>query len=766
MLNAAKMANSNEAGHDMAILAECPICMETYKEPKQFHCGHTVCLVCVENIWASSKGQLNCPLCRRQVKIPSEGLRGLPTNRFVINFLDLLKTPKKPIEETDNKCSSCAIRGHEAVAEKYCKDCKKYLCALCSKKHQSLPVFARHQVILTSNFDIICQTHGDVFNYICLDCNRLLCSYCIEDESCEGHDIRDINDVIENRTSQLHGVLVKLTTEISRIEGIYRPQVTELDKRLKTLVDVGNTVKSQMVAIINEVSHNGDRNLAALKKEHNMVKKMRDEACAQGENTSQQVALLYTLREVANAALHKGKEHIVTALPNINAQIPDTSQIETHKVKYTPREVHFEPHHSLTVGTLVWSEADAKLIAAEASNECEPLLGIGSVSLTDKKTQKISKIGTAKPRRSASTRTRYSEVRKPRKTSSPSLGIQFGLGHQDSDANQNPTQSDDELLDLSSSAQLDPYGTPPYRPLINLDTEPGTTASKNIKKGMPPLFWEKRDFVQAYDITFLPTGNIAVSDYEGDKVMLYRHDGELLANSSLAVPRIDMNNPGGIIYHRQENALMVLVRSVMGSLGHVVVLNPNDLHYIRHFQLASSSAKLPSRFAILKDGTLVVSHFLGVVNLYNTRGDLLRNLLPVGVLGPESYIQVNTWDQILVTDFQYHCVKVYNKEGRMTKKFGTESSMYKPCCLAIDDLGMYSDLKHVVVANTRKDIPASKVHISLWNTGGQYVSKIMDIESTPQDQLQSVAKQGSLLAILTSKELYLYNLVVLQQQKI
>lgn len=41
----------------------CPVCMDTYTDPRQLHCGHTFCKACIEGVITMSKSHM-CPTCR------------------------------------------------------------------------------------------------------------------------------------------------------------------------------------------------------------------------------------------------------------------------------------------------------------------------------------------------------------------------------------------------------------------------------------------------------------------------------------------------------------------------------------------------------------------------------------------------------------------------------------------------------------------------------------------------------------------------------
>ncbi|XP_035678800.1 tripartite motif-containing protein 59-like [Branchiostoma floridae] len=57
----------------------CGICHETFRRPKSLPCGHTFCEECLTEL-ATSFRDICCPMCRREVPLPTDGVAGLPTD--------------------------------------------------------------------------------------------------------------------------------------------------------------------------------------------------------------------------------------------------------------------------------------------------------------------------------------------------------------------------------------------------------------------------------------------------------------------------------------------------------------------------------------------------------------------------------------------------------------------------------------------------------------------------------------------------------------
>ncbi|CAC5371027.1 unnamed protein product [Mytilus coruscus] len=106
----------------MDIYRQCPICFESaYKCPKLLPCGHTFCSPCLKDHVRNkiSDESVICPMCRSNIHIPGDGVRGFQENYFVT-------------AENVLTCDVC----RENVSEWLCGECDKRMCVICRKSHK------------------------------------------------------------------------------------------------------------------------------------------------------------------------------------------------------------------------------------------------------------------------------------------------------------------------------------------------------------------------------------------------------------------------------------------------------------------------------------------------------------------------------------------------------------------------------------------------------------------------------------------------------
>ncbi|KAI8500991.1 hypothetical protein Bbelb_210860 [Branchiostoma belcheri] len=65
----------------------CSICLELFTRPKVLPCQHTFCQDCLQD-HAGRRGTFQCPICRRQVRLPLLRVAGLPDNLMAASMCE------------------------------------------------------------------------------------------------------------------------------------------------------------------------------------------------------------------------------------------------------------------------------------------------------------------------------------------------------------------------------------------------------------------------------------------------------------------------------------------------------------------------------------------------------------------------------------------------------------------------------------------------------------------------------------------------------
>ena len=112
-------------------LVECPICFDTFTNPKELDCQHTFCeKPCLDKLVDSKTNTLQCPLCRAVHNIPKGGIQELKNNKTIAYLVEITEESKTD-DDAKTQCEVC-------VSNDYidgCLHCSKMVCADCKTRH-------------------------------------------------------------------------------------------------------------------------------------------------------------------------------------------------------------------------------------------------------------------------------------------------------------------------------------------------------------------------------------------------------------------------------------------------------------------------------------------------------------------------------------------------------------------------------------------------------------------------------------------------------
>ncbi|KAL7668323.1 hypothetical protein ACOME3_009029 [Neoechinorhynchus agilis] len=118
-------------------LRTCPICLDTFKDPRALPCCHTFCCQCIEKI-VENERQISCPCCRRVFNLNGKPRDVLYRNHRAATLIDL-----KPIEiQSPKKCDSC-----ENAALGLCFHCNRSACQNCVTSHYKDQVKSNRKLV-------------------------------------------------------------------------------------------------------------------------------------------------------------------------------------------------------------------------------------------------------------------------------------------------------------------------------------------------------------------------------------------------------------------------------------------------------------------------------------------------------------------------------------------------------------------------------------------------------------------------------------------
>jgi hypothetical protein len=141
-----RITMSRDMRKQLNSLIECSICTGIFNDPRLLPCAHTYCFQCIKNF---SKDKLpgdlvTCPLCRKTVALPDNGIDGLPKNFFIEQFKDLAGQSSGHCEKCCDHVTDSSLR-KQAVT--YCVECQQRFCEACAEFHRRAKISREHGLI-------------------------------------------------------------------------------------------------------------------------------------------------------------------------------------------------------------------------------------------------------------------------------------------------------------------------------------------------------------------------------------------------------------------------------------------------------------------------------------------------------------------------------------------------------------------------------------------------------------------------------------------
>ena len=131
--------------------AECPLCLETVKNPKTLPCPHSFCLKCLDELASFARrqlqGRIKCPVCQTSFQIPdTDTFANLPSSFHLNRLVDVLALEDGTVQT--RKCNTCEENNQ---AKSYYFVCQSFMCASCFQYHQRFKATRGHRNVLMDN---------------------------------------------------------------------------------------------------------------------------------------------------------------------------------------------------------------------------------------------------------------------------------------------------------------------------------------------------------------------------------------------------------------------------------------------------------------------------------------------------------------------------------------------------------------------------------------------------------------------------------------
>ncbi len=235
----------------------CPVCLDTYQEPKVLPCLHVFCEACLEKLVSEDGSSLTCPNCRRMSQPPQGGVSGHAAAFYIHHLADVQDTLKK-VKETRLDCQHC----QENPATGYCRNCSEFYCGPCTEVHKQWKGFKDHTIATTEevqaealNFTsakratMTCSKHPErQVDMYCETCEQLICQHCVV----RTHRDHDYDLVSESLPKHRDTIVVSLQPLKPLLDTVNQA-VAEMDSRSRRLAEQTKSVRKKVQQKVNQL---------------------------------------------------------------------------------------------------------------------------------------------------------------------------------------------------------------------------------------------------------------------------------------------------------------------------------------------------------------------------------------------------------------------------------------------------------------------------------------------------------------------------------
>jgi len=308
-------------------IAKCPICLEDCKNPKSLPCVHSFCLHCLQEHWKDqcTGDEVPCPVCRKELTIPDEGLDALPHNFFLQNLIDAREaSSEQPGEVLCEACENDSEENEENIlpATMYCVDCNQKLCRRCSRPHRAMrggphqvkELGAELTVELIQQRGSYCELHaGKQLELYCFDCEINVCMKCFAVEHAQ-HKCREVEKVAGDLKKSFENDAQFIATRNNEYYKSVGNTNEEESKMMKAVQDVETLVKERGETVKLAVDKQVESLLEEIKTFKNASQK---EVASRKEGLELGIMALESFAAYSQELMSKGSPCDVTRAANV-----------------------------------------------------------------------------------------------------------------------------------------------------------------------------------------------------------------------------------------------------------------------------------------------------------------------------------------------------------------------------------------------------------------------------------------------------------------
>ena len=313
-------------------ILSCPVCYQLFKKPKYLPCHHSYCEQCLEKMQVQSK--IICPECRKEAIVPPGGVKDLDDNFFINHLVDEFILKRK-VGKQEVICDQC--QGEDPVVA-FCPDCTLFLCHVCNEYHKRSTKFRDHAVVSLMEIKykedipiqpkpraMMCRDHDIELLFYCETCDQLVCMYC----------------TVKNHKDHNHDTVKKMVDkhrqELKKITAYIEEMIRSLFCTHDNIENIRKKIRQQGDEVSMKIDQHYDRVVQKLMKRKELLKQQvcdtvskREKAVTtQLDEVENAQAEMLSLKELNNAVKKSFDQEVLS----VKKQVIDRMQQITEKYK-------------------------------------------------------------------------------------------------------------------------------------------------------------------------------------------------------------------------------------------------------------------------------------------------------------------------------------------------------------------------------------------------------------------------------------------------
>ena len=673
----------------------CPVCYQLFKNPKYLPCHHSYCEQCLEKMQVQSK--IICPECRKEAIVPPGGVKNLDNNFFINRLVDEFILKRKVEGEEEVKCDEC--EGEDPVVA-FCPDCTMFLCHVCNECHKRSIKSRSHGIVplteLRANKDVtiqpkpkvlVCSEHEYELKHYCESCDELVCLYCtVKDHNGHNHDT--VKKMVDKHRQELKKITAPVEEMIKGLSDTHDKN----EKMRKKIRQQGDEVNKKIDQHYDGVIQKLMEQKEQLKQQvHDTVSLKVKAVTTQLEEVEYAQAEVLSIKEL-NDAVEKSSDQEVLS---VKKQVIDRMQQITTKFK----KINLPPVQQVTMEFVPTKETFPQFgwLRSVDPHNCE-VVDIPKYSIKAKKIEFtiITKLNNGDDCSRGGSQ----------------VSVQLG-GVSDTTQMQVRDNNDGSYM---ASFVPQQFGEVKLSVFVNGEQIKGSPYSVMVRdytsvNKPSKIVNNDGNMGKPWGIAFGKNGMWAVADYSNHCVYIFDNDNQLVRKfGSHGSDNGQFKSPEGVAFDNDNHLY------VADCGNHKIQKFTIGSEYLLQFgSKGSRNGKLNHPNGLtLHDGKVYISdHENKRISVFQTDGIFLHTI-GSGQLGSPNDVTVNGNNQLLVVDYDDHCIHTFTLDGDYVGKFGTSGTgrgeLYCPYGVAVDLYG------YTLVADTNHH------RVSIFDKDGNYIN--------------------------------------------